>query len=88
MYIALRHAVAVLSCSNTHSCPPARDPHLLGLDRYVLKALTARAPAWRYAVVFKRLLNWSLPVTLPARWLDLLFAYALGFKPLPRAPAA
>lgn len=56
--------------------------------RYVLKALTARAPAWRYAVVYKRLLNWSLPMALPARWLDRVFALALGFKRLPRAPAA
>ena len=67
--------------------PLDHDSHLLPRDRYVLKALTARAPAWRYAVVYKRLLNWSLPVLLPARWLDLLFAKALGFAPLPRAPA-
>ena len=75
-------------CFKTQSRPPAHDPHPLPRDRYVLKALTARAPAWRYAVVYKRLLNWSLPMLLPARWPDLLFAKALGFKPLPRAPVA
>ena len=56
--------------------------------RYVLKALTARAPAWRYAVVYKRLQNWSLPMALPPRWLDRMFMAALGLKQLPRAPAA
>lgn len=80
--------MTLLVCSDKQSCLPACTSRLLARDRYVLKALTARAPAWRYAVVYKRLLNWSLPMTLPARWLDLLFAKALGFKPLPRAPAA
>lgn len=67
-------------------CTPP-TPVLVARDRYVLKALTARAPAWRYAVVYRRLLNWSLPMSLPARWLDRLFSLALGFKRLPKAPA-
>ena len=56
-----------------------------GLDparvaRIVHSALTVRRPRTRYAVVPKRLLNWSLPRLLPDRAVDIIFARRLGLK--------
>ncbi|KAK9820632.1 hypothetical protein WJX81_000525 [Elliptochloris bilobata] len=54
---------------------------------YVLKALTTQAPAARCAVVYKRFQNWTLPLSLPPRWLDQLMAMALQLKRPPAAAA-
>jgi hypothetical protein len=48
----------------------------------VHEALTAARPAVRYAVVKGRLMNWTVPTTLPRRWIDALIAKRLGY---PRA---
>jgi NAD(P)-dependent dehydrogenase (short-subunit alcohol dehydrogenase family) len=49
--------------------------------RTVFKALTARRPEARYAVVGNRLLTWWLPRMLPDRWFDRLAASRLGLRP-------
>jgi NAD(P)-dependent dehydrogenase (short-subunit alcohol dehydrogenase family) len=43
-------------------------------------ALTARRPGTRYAVVPRRLLNWTLPGILPARLLDRIIGAFLGLR--------
>jgi len=53
----------------------------------VLKAVEARAPAARYAVVYKRFQNWTLSRLLPTRWLDRLLAAALHLGPTADADA-
>jgi NAD(P)-dependent dehydrogenase (short-subunit alcohol dehydrogenase family) len=46
----------------------------------VWTALTARKPRTFYAVVRRRLLNWTIPLALPARVLDRLIAKRLGWR--------
>jgi len=43
----------------------------------VWKALTARSPRTSYAVVRRRLVNWTIPLALPARLVDRLIARRL-----------
>ena len=45
----------------------------------VWRALTARRPRTSYPVVRQRLLNWTIPLTLPARFIDRLIAKRLKF---------
>ena len=49
--------------------------------RVILKALTAPRPWTRYAVVYKRLMNWTLPLLLPARWVDKAMADTFELNP-------
>ena len=49
------------------------------------KALTVRRPRTRYAVVPRRLINWTLPGILPARWVDRLIAGLFGLRPSNRS---
>ncbi len=46
----------------------------------IWKALSVRRPRIRYAVVPRRLINWTLPGILPARLLDQLIAGFLGLR--------
>eukprot|EP00884_Botryococcus_braunii_P005714 jgi/Botrbrau1/15143/Bobra.0149s0013.1 len=56
-----------------------------GLGSVVLKALTARRPCTRYAVVRKRFSMWTLPLSLPDRWIDHILAKKFSLlPPLPR----
>eukprot|EP00884_Botryococcus_braunii_P005718 jgi/Botrbrau1/15147/Bobra.0149s0016.1 len=53
--------------------------------RVVLKALTLRRPRTRYAPVHNRLLMWTLPMSLPDRWLDRISGWSFSLLPaLPR----
>jgi len=52
--------------------------------RGVLGALTASSPWTRYAPVNKRFMNWTMPLTLPVRWVDKAMADTFGMKPLKR----
>jgi len=45
------------------------------------KALTDERPRTFYPVLRRRLLNWTIPLALPARLLDRLIAKRLGFAP-------
>jgi NAD(P)-dependent dehydrogenase (short-subunit alcohol dehydrogenase family) len=47
----------------------------------VLRVLTQKHPPARRTLVRGRLLNWSLPRSLPARLLDRLIAWRIGLKP-------
>jgi NAD(P)-dependent dehydrogenase (short-subunit alcohol dehydrogenase family) len=46
----------------------------------IWKALAARRPRTRYAVVPNRLMNWTLPGIIPARLLDQIIAGVLGLR--------
>ena len=46
----------------------------------VFRALTARKPRTRYAVVPRALVNWTIPLLLPKRFVDNVIAKALGFR--------
>ena len=48
------------------------------LGRAIEKALTAKNPKVRYAVVRKRLTNWTIPQLLPKRFLDRTIGKAVG----------
>jgi hypothetical protein len=48
------------------------------VGRVVWRALTAQAPRTFYPVVGRKLLNWTIPLALPARLLDRLIAKRLG----------
>ncbi len=48
------------------------------LGRSIEKALTAKNPKVRYAVVGKRLTNWTIPQRLPKRFLDRTIGKAVG----------
>jgi NAD(P)-dependent dehydrogenase (short-subunit alcohol dehydrogenase family) len=52
--------------------PPER------IGETILRALTARSPRVRYAVVPQRLSNWIIPMALPRRLLDAMIARGLG----------
>jgi NAD(P)-dependent dehydrogenase (short-subunit alcohol dehydrogenase family) len=54
--------------------PPER------VGEVIWRALSARRPRLRYAVVPQRLVNWTLPRLLPARLVDRLIASALGMR--------
>jgi len=56
--------------------PPAR------IARTVHTALTAPRPRARYVVLKGRLLNWTLPRSLPDRWVDRFMARAIGLRRL------
>ena len=43
-------------------------------------ALSVRRPCTRYAVVPRRLINWTLPGMLPARLLDQIIGRFLGLR--------
>ena len=45
------------------------------------RALTAERPRTFYPVLRQRLLNWTIPLALPARLLDRLIAKRLGIGP-------
>jgi hypothetical protein len=49
--------------------------------RGILKALTARRPRVRIAIVHDRLMRWTLPLLLPARLVDWLMASMLHMLP-------
>ena len=51
------------------------------VHRVILKALTAPRPWTRYAIVYKRLMNWTLPLLLPARWVDKAMADTFELAP-------
>lgn len=51
------------------------------IGEVTLRALTARKPRTRYAVVPGVLTNWLLPMLLPKRLVDNILAKALGFIP-------
>jgi NAD(P)-dependent dehydrogenase (short-subunit alcohol dehydrogenase family) len=46
----------------------------------VLKALTAAKPKVRYAIVPSRLINWTIPMLLPKRWVDKIIARNLKIE--------
>ena len=48
--------------------------------RVVWKALTDEHPRTFYPILRRRLLNWTIPLALPARLLDRLIAKRLGFE--------
>lgn len=48
------------------------------LGRAIAKALTTKNPKVRYAVVGKRLTNWTIPQRLPKRFLDRTIGKAVG----------
>ncbi len=50
----------------------------------IWKALSARRPSTRYAVVPQRLINWTLPGILPSRMVDQIIAGFLGLRPSSR----
>ena len=50
----------------------------------IWKALSTRRPRTRYAIVPRRLINWTVPGLLPARLLDRLIAGFLGLRPSDR----
>lgn len=51
------------------------------LGRAIKKALTVKNPKVRYAVVPKRLVNWTIPQLLPKRFLDRTVGKAIGLLP-------
>ncbi len=55
--------------------PPGR------VGSVVWKALTTSFPRTRYAVVPNRLLNWTIPLSLPRRMTDKMIALYLGLSP-------
>lgn len=61
--------------------------YVMGLicrNRVVYEALTKRAPPVRIACVYKSLFAWWLPLILPARLVDRMFASVFGIQALPR----
>ncbi|EIE22963.1 short-chain dehydrogenase/reductase SDR [Coccomyxa subellipsoidea C-169] len=48
------------------------------IGRGIEKALTARRPSVRYAIVANKFQRWTLPLLLPVRWVDWLMASTLG----------
>jgi NAD(P)-dependent dehydrogenase (short-subunit alcohol dehydrogenase family) len=54
------------------------SPEVIG--NAVCRALTARRPAARSAIVPKRLMNWTIPQLIPMRTLDKLVAKFFGIK--------
>jgi len=54
--------------------PPER------IGEAIYTALTARKPKVRYAVVPKKLVNWTIPNLLPKRVIDRIIAKQLGLK--------
>lgn len=63
-----RHALT----SGRKGYPPER------VGNVVWKALTSSFPRTRYAVVPQRLLNWTIPLSLPRRFVDKMIAGYLG----------
>lgn len=61
--------------SGRRGYPPER------VGTIVWKALTTSFPRTRYAVVPNRLLNWTIPLSLPRRVVDRLIALYLGLSP-------
>lgn len=51
------------------------------LGRAIEKALTVKNPKVRYAVVPGRLMNWTIPQSLPKRFLDRTIGKAIGLLP-------
>lgn len=70
----------MMECFQGHMVTQGRSegfsPEHLGRD--VLKALTAKSPKTRYAVVPGRLMNWTIPRLLPKRFVDRKIARGLG----------
>ncbi len=60
-----------------HALPPA------AVAEVVHTALTAESPKVRYTITPAPLMNWILPLILPARWLDRIAAKRLGLTRLP-----
>jgi NAD(P)-dependent dehydrogenase (short-subunit alcohol dehydrogenase family) len=52
----------------------------VAVGRVVWTALSARTPRTFYPVVPRELMNWTIPLALPARMLDRLIANRLGMK--------
>ena len=63
--------------------PRGYPPERVG--EVIWKALSSRRPKVRYLVVPNRLVNWTIPASLPARVMDALTARSLGLRP-GRAP--
>lgn len=51
------------------------------IARRIFKALTDPKPRFRYAIVPKRLTNWTLPQILPERMVDNIVAKRIGLRP-------
>ena len=63
-------------------CGPVLEKGTLpGACRAILKALTARWPATRYAIVHEKFEKWTMPLILPPRWVDYLVASHLKLLP-------
>jgi NAD(P)-dependent dehydrogenase (short-subunit alcohol dehydrogenase family) len=60
--------------SGRRGYPPER------VGNVVWQALTASHPRTRYAVVPQRLLNWTIPLSLPRRFVDRMIALYLGLS--------
>ena len=41
-------------------------------------ALTVKHPYARYAIIYQRLMNWTLPRIMPVRWLDKILGRMFG----------
>jgi NAD(P)-dependent dehydrogenase (short-subunit alcohol dehydrogenase family) len=72
---ALRQFGAYMIAQGRKGLPPEHIGHV------VWKALTARRPRARYAVLHGRLLSWTLPLLLPARTVDRQLGRRLGLRP-------
>jgi hypothetical protein len=59
--------------------PKGDPPERVG--EAIWKALSARRPRTRYAVVQGRFVNWTLPNALPLRLLDRMVARVMGLAP-------
>ena len=49
--------------------------------RSVRKVFEAKRPRTRYAIVSGRFANWTIPASLPDRWLDRLIGRTVGLSP-------
>jgi NAD(P)-dependent dehydrogenase (short-subunit alcohol dehydrogenase family) len=63
---------------SAHEATSGLAPEVIG--KAVWRALTARRPAVRSAIVPKRLVNWTIPRLIPMRTLDKLVAKFFGIK--------
>lgn len=52
--------------------------------RGILTAVKAPKPWTRYAIVNRRLMNWTLPLTLPVRWVDKAMGDTFGLTLIKR----
>ena len=48
------------------------------IGKFIRKVFEAKRPRTRYAVVSGRFMDWTIPTTLPDRWLDRLIGRSLG----------